>query len=791
LSLVRLDTARGYARLRDGLELHATGATLRITALTDGILRVVATRAGGAAPPASWAVLPDMRGRCVPVRHADTAIPTFSTSDLRVTVTSDPLHLSIADPSGHILLEDAPGHPTIFDGAAFRTWKRSPPDERYYGLGDKPGRLARNGRSFRNWNTDDPFWSESSDLLYKTIPVVMAVRQGKACGLLLDNTHRSVFDFGVSNPGVVGFGADGGALDLYVLAGPHPKSVLQRYVALTGAAPLPPLWALGFHQSRYSYETERRVMEIVHEHRRRRIPLDAIWLDIGYQDRNRPFTVDPDAFPDFAGMTGALRGAGVQAVAITDLHVACAPGEGYAPYETGIAGDHFLRNPDGSRFVGESWPGRAVFPDFARAATKAWWGSLYRDFYCDKGVGGFWNDMNEPSVRDGPGKTMPLDVVHRIDLPNHARRTAPHAEMHNVYGLQNTEATHDGLLALQPDRRPFVLTRASYAGGHRSAATWTGDNASTWQHLRLLVPQLMNLGLSGFTLSGADVGGFGGTPPADALTRWTQVGAFTPFFRNHTAIGTGDQEAWVHGPEHEAIRRRAIEGRYRLLPYLYTLAAEAARAGTPIMRPLFLEFPDTSEAPDSQFLFGPALLVAPWPDETLDSYTPFLPEGVAWYDYWSGQKLDSGAGPVLEKRLEYLPVFARGGQIIPHQPLTQSTADVPDGPLILHVYPGPDAAGGIYADDGASFAYRRGEYFRQTFAFSSSPGRMTLCLGEREGTWEPWWRQIAVVMHGADQAGRNVTADGTIIGDVAHDPTARTLAVRIPAATRTVTILLD
>src|SRR4051794_32925530 len=305
-----------------------------------------------------------------------------------------------------------------------------------------------------------------------------------------------------------------------------------------------------------------------------------------------------------------------------------------------------------------------------------------------------------------------------------------------------TSARPMGLLQLDSNRRPFVLTRASYAGGHRYAATWTGDNDSTWQHLRLSVPQLLNLGLSGFALSGSDVGGFLGSPSADLLTRWVQLGAFTPFFRNHMSLGTADQEAWVHGPDHEAIRRRAIEARYRLLPYLYTLAEEASRTGTPMMRPMVLEFPAAGlETEESQFMLGSALLVAPWPDETLDSYPLHLPTGTAWYDYWTGRRLDTSGDIRLEKRLDHLPVFARAGSIVPHQPLVQSTAQMPDGPLLLHVYPGPHCSGAIYQDDGGSFAYRQDGFLRQHFACTADADGYWLHLGPREGTWEPWWRE--------------------------------------------------
>ncbi len=392
-------------------------------------------------------------------------------------------------------------------------------------------------------------------------------------------------------------------------------------------------------------------------------------------------------------------------VVITDLHIAKQPGVGYAPYDSGTAGDHFLKNPDGTVYSGKVWPGPSVFPDFTQAQTRQWWGTLYQQFVADN-VAGFWNDMNEPSVFDVPNKTMPDDVQHRIDEPGFRARTASHLEIHNVYGMENTRATYDGQLALRPNERPYVMTRASYAGGQRYSATWTGDNSSTWNHLRMTVPQLMDLGLSGFSFAGADVGGFAGSPSPALLTKWLELSAFQPIDRDHSAKGTRPHEVWVDGPEQEAIRRRYIEERYRLMPYLYTVAEETSRDGLPFNRPLFLEFPHAN--PDgaplddatggSEFLLGSQILIAPNPSpDEVAPYTIHLPPGV-WYDYWSGERYieqQPGSALDLEQRdlvlthkqlsisptLEDLPVYVRGGSVLPIAPLTQSTATVPEGPL--------------------------------------------------------------------------------------------------------------
>jgi alpha-glucosidase len=432
-----------------------------------------------------------------------------------------------------------------------------------------------------------------------------------------------------------------------------------------------------------------------------------------------------------------------------------------------------VKNPDGSVFVGTVWPGPSVFPDFTRQSTREWWGQLYSKFVSD-GVAGFWNDMDEPSVFLTPTKTMPLDTQHRIDEPGFMKRTATHAEIHNMYGMENSRATYEGLEKLTPNLRPFVLTRASYAGGQRYAATWTGDNSSTWNHLRLTTPMLLNLGLSGFGLSGADVGGFAGSPQPDLLTKWIELATFQPIDRDHTTKGSADQEPWVHGPEQESIRRRYIEERYRLLPYLYTAAEEMTRDGVPIVRPMFLEFPAATEdghpldldVPD-QFLFGADLLVAPFrfPDE-VDSYDVVLPPG-DWFDYWTGERVTASPSSLpnlttlkIQPRLDALPVYVRAGSIIPMQPLTQSTDEVPQGPLTLRVYPGPNCSGALYQDDGTTMEYKHGGYLRMSFSCEATGGALRVHLGPAEGSYRPWWKQYDVQVFGWTASTAQVLLNG-------------------------------
>jgi alpha-glucosidase len=776
--------------------------TIRVTALRDDVLRVRASKGGDFGEDASWAVLPGPRTSTVEVIAEDGG---FKTKALRVSFDKT-MRLTVSDLSGHVLQQDE--RPVEYHGASFRVYKSMVPAEHFFGLGDKVGPLDRRGQAFVDWNSDSFGWQESTDPIYKSIPFFLSWNEGRVLGVLFDNTWRASFDFGKEFAEMYSFGAPGGPLDYYLIYGPTPRRVVEGYAWLTGPTPLPPLWSLGYQQSRYSYYPEARVREIASRLRSDRIPSDAIYLDIDYQQNNRPFTVNRERFPTFELMIKDLAAQEFHVVAITDLHIAELPNAGYAPYDTGMAGDHFVKNPDGSVYVAKVWPGDSVFPDFTQQQTRAWWGSLYKQFVAD-GIAGFWNDMNEPAIFGVPSKTMPDNIRHRIDEPGFTNRTASHLEIHNVYGMENSRATYDGLLKLQPNVRPFVLTRASYAGGQRYAATWTGDNSSTWNHLRLTTPMLENLGLSGFALSGADVGGFAGSPQPDLLTKWFEVAAFQPIDRDHTAVGTNDQEPWVNGPEQESVRRRYIEERYKVMPYLYTTAEEMSRTGMPIVRPLFLEFPSATsdlhpidlDAP-SEFLFGPDILVAPppYPDE-LDKYEVQLPPGI-WYDYWTGERIDRSeavqshdpeqkkgaqaktAAPAtqslfVQPTLAVLPVYVRGGAILPIEPLTQSTMETPTGPLTLRVYVGENCKGTLYQDDGNSYDFRLGEFLRMDSTCSSDRNSLRVQVGPHQGSYKAWWSEITIEVYGLPAAEAQARVGNQPI-NASRNPATQAWQVTIP-----------
>ena len=565
------------------------------------------------------------------------------------------------------------------------------------------------------WNTDAFGWQESTDPLYKDIPFFIATRQGAAYGLFLDNTYRTSFDFGKESRDSYSFGADGGELDYYFIYGPEPKRVVEDFTALVGRTPLPPLFALGYQQCRYSYYPEARVREIAEEFRKRKIPADVIYLDIDYQQDNRPFTIDRERFPTFEAMVEDLKNEGFQLVVITDLHLAKLPGS--KPYEEGVAGDYLVKNPDGSVYVGKAWPGDSVFPDFTREAVRRWWGSLYADFVTS-GVRGFWNDMNEPAIFERADKTMPLDTVHRVE-----GRKTDHREIHNVFGMQNARATYEGMLELRPDLRPFVLTRAAYAGTERYAATWTGDNASTWDFLKMAVPMTLNLGLSGQPFNGPDLGGFAGNPTPELWGQWVAMGVFFPFCRGHAVKGSVDKEPWAFGPEVESAARIALDRRYRLLPYIYTLFYQSSLDGSPVMDPVF--FADIRDAAlraeDQAFLLGEDMLVVPrWADH------PHLPGGI-----WRSVSLVEGdRGDKYQVDLK-----VRGGAIVPLGRVIQNTTEESLDPLTLLVSLDSRgrASGRLFEDAGDGYGYEDGDYLLTSYQAETRGETVVVTTERAEG----------------------------------------------------------
>ncbi len=741
------------------MDLFTPGAHLRATVPLAGVVRVRLWPTGAAAPDVSFAVDAAAAHPVPFVVEESGEEVRLRAGSLTLRVNRRTLAFALRDAGGQLVAE-AP-EPATWDpaGAGGRLAFALAPGERVYGLGDKAHAQDRRGGSFTFWNYDNYGWKAGSDPLYKSIPFAVLLREGEASGLFVDVPARSHVDVGAARADRLRWHVERGGFDVYLVAGPDPKTVLSRYTALTGRTPLPPRWALGHHQSRYSYGSEKEVRALARRFAREGFPVDAVWLDIDFQEGFAPFRIDRRWFPRFEGMVKDLLAERIRTVVIADPHIQVKPGS--EPFESGARGDHFILDPEESNrdgrpvaYEGKVWPGMSAFPEFTLARTRAWWGGLFRQ-YVDAGVAGFWNDMNEPAVFNVT-KTMPLSVRHRLE----GGGTADHVSIHNVYGTLQARATYEGVRALRPDARPFVLTRAAYAGAQRWAATWTGDNRSDREGLALTLPTLLGLGASGYAFVGADVGGFEGCPDEVLLTEWIELGAWQPFFRNHSAKNTCRREPWVHGKAATARRRAAVERRYALLPYLYTVFEEASRTGLPVMRPLWLEHPRDAAvaAEDRAFLVGRDLLVAPKLVPGDGPFSVTLPAG-AWFDVASGARLEGGPRELAPSPGSSVRVFARAGAIVPEGPVVTRAADEPRGSLTVHVWPGPDCRGALYLDAGEGFAYREGALRRVTY--SCAPARDGIAVtATSSGPYPTWWTATQLVVHGVPRAPKHAWTAG-------------------------------
>lgn len=664
---------------------------------------------------------------------------SLSTGSLRVDVQRSGA-LRFWDVEGALLREDLP---PLRRGSEVLLRSSMHPEERLYGLGNRTLPAGLRGRAYHLWNRDPAGGpTPGDDPVYLCIPVYLSVRAGGSHLAFHENSYAGTLTVGEH----VEVRFTGGPLRYYVIPGP-PAQAFERYTDLTGRPPLPPRWALGFHQSRWSYDSVDEVRSVADGFRDRALPLAAIHLDIDAMDRFRVFTADPIRFADLAGLARDLERRGVRLVAIVDPGVKI--DRGYAVFTEGEAGDVFCRLPDGTPARAPVWPGWCVFPDFTDPRARAWWGTHYPRLL-DLGIAGFWHDMNEPAAFAAWGdQTLPLPTCHTME-----GRGGDHREAHNLYGLLENRAGFEALRRLAPERRPFIVTRSGWAGVQRYAWTWTGDVDSTWEALRQTVSTVLDLGLSGVAYTGPDIGGFSGAPTSELFLRWLQLAAFLPFFRIHSAKGTPRREPWSFGAAALDIARETLRLRERLLPYLYTLAWEASRTGAMLVRPLF--WPDARE-PDlwdvrDAFFLGEALLVAPVLEAGARAREVTLPAGL-WYELSSGRAHRGPTRVRLEAPLERIPVLVRAGSVLPLEEMPQDGGR--SAALHLHAYPPDGAPGGgkLYSDAGDGYGPGRVD----RFGLRREGAGLRLSWTD-EGTYPFPYRDVAVRVVGAD--GQGATADG-------------------------------
>jgi alpha-glucosidase len=779
---VRFETVNSVAETDRGLLAELHDEQLRIDLIRDDLVRFKISRARHFDEAPTFAVCADPLENPVEFRvERDAGQLRLVTSDMVVSLGLQPFRLDVHRSDGTAVIETAAdpegrhwAYATLND--AFTVRRRCRLEDAIFGLGEKTGRQNRKGRDFVMYNADvlnpdaaaefiagkaagDPRGDPTSvdyDPYYVSIPFFYHQNypDGRMAASFVDNGYRASYEF--SEPNEYRMSFRGGQYTEYVFAGPHMPEILSAYTWLTGRIAAPPLWTLGYHQCRWFHYTQQAVEALADQHRQHQIPCDGLWLDIEYMDGYRVFTWNTDLFPDPPAMLKRLRDQGFRVITIIDPGVKYDPG--YEVFDSGLERDVFCRTEGRDLYLGQVWPGNTAFPDFATAEARDWWGDLNAK-HVASGLAGIWNDMNEPATGQIPPTRMLFD---------HGQ--CSHERYRNQYALLMAMATTAGLRQTMPELRTFVLSRAGFAGIQRYAANWMGDNQSRWDHLWLSIPMGNGFGISGQPFVGADIGGFQGNANAELFLRWMQYGVLTPFCRNHSEIGNVDQYAWAWGTVVQDHVRTAIELRYRLLPYLYACFLSAAETGVPIQRPMIFDYQydATLRDLDDQYLLGPDLLVAPVTEVGMTARQVYLPAG-DWYDWHSGDVFAGNQFILAATPMDHIPVYARGGAVIPMWPdAPPSTDGYHPAAIELHLFvPTTDGhhTSTLQEDDGLTFAALNGACYRTTLDVERAGDRVRVRASvSGQGFPEFTRERFTLVLHGAEPA--TIRADGV---DLAGD----------------------
>jgi len=777
----RFERVTTVTRTDHGILAEVDGELLRVDVLREDLLRIKISRGRIFDEEPTFAVCAELKlgTTAFSVEDSDHAV-RLHTDKMVLTLWKDPFRLDAHRADDSMIFEtqqDTDGdywaYATLND--AFVVSRRCRQEDAFFGLGEKGGRFNRKGRDFTLWNTDVLSPSESAeftagkapddprsdrtstefDPYYVSIPFFyhLAEADSQMAGFFIDNGYRAQFEF--SHPTTYHFQFTGGQYTEYIFGAPTMREILATYTWLTGRRQLPPMWALGYHQCRWFKYTQAEVEDLAARHRAKNIPCDALWLDIEYMNGYRVFTWNEDDFPDVPGMLGRLLEQGFRTITIVDPGVKYEPS--YWVFDQAIERDVLCKTEAGDIYIGQVWPGKTAFPDFVTPEARDWWGEL-NAAHVASGLAGIWNDMNEPATGQIRSEAMRF-----------GNGRFSHARYHNQYALLMAMGTTDGLLHAMPDKRTFVLSRSGFAGIQRYAANWMGDNQSRWDHLWVSMPMALGFGVSGQPFVGADIGGFGGNSNAELFLRWMQCGVLTAFCRNHSELGNVDQYAWAFGDVVEDLTRRALNLRYQLMPYIYGAFLRASETGEPVQKPLVFEFQDDRMVRDidDQYLFGSDLLVAPVYHAGTTARQVYLPAGT-WYHWHTGEQVSGKRFVVAPTPMDYIPLYARGGAVIPLWPdVPPSTAGYHPHVIELHVFV-PEANGTydsvLYEDDGLTFGFRAGVYYRTTFTLTKAAARLTLrAVVAGHGYAEYARETFHLVFHGASPSAVRVNDQDVLL----------------------------
>jgi alpha-glucosidase len=674
----------------------------------------------------------------------------MATSAVRVGVLKAPFQVVMYRADGSLITADLP-QAIAWDAASGLIFdqKYAPADEHYFGLGERGGPVDRRGRKFTMFNVDWAGYGEFTDPLYISIPFFYGLRAGQSYGLFFDNPEIPYFDLDSQNAGVLTFGANAGEINYYVMAGPEPWRVANTYTRLIGYQPLPPKWTLGYHQSRYGYSSELEILQIAQMFRQLNIPCDAIYFDINYMNFLQAFTWDPLSFPSPQAMETQLDSLGIKRVNIFEPVVRA--DDPLWNYLSGL--NYFLTGPGGASLVNSIWYGDVSWIDFSNPLARSWYQQVL-EMFLSQGISATWIDLNEPAQ-----VFMPQAVYNNNGNPQ------SDLQARNTYALKEAAMSYQAQKELRVNERPWVLSRSGYAGIQRYSANWSGDTLSTFDSLRVSIEMSASMGLSGQDQFGHDIGGFLGSPSAELFIRWMEFGSFTGLFRNHANNGTVPREPWAYGEPYTTMAKNIIERRYHMLPYLYTLLAEARQGGTPVVTPLFFFFPKDPQtySQNTEFMLGYWLLVAPIYQPGASSASVYLPAGTNWIDCNSDQLYAGGQTVTVPAPLGTTPIFVREGTILPGGPVMPSVgATVPQTPTV-DVYPGPDSSFLLYEDDGESFDYAHGVYLKTLIAKTSLTNGASVTITRKEGAWTPPERAWFLYLHQVSASPSGVQVNGSAI----------------------------
>jgi len=699
---------------------------LELTVLRDSMLRFRYGTRGKLEDDFSYAISEERNTGYNHLELTDESDFYIVTTDKLVCkIEKSSLQTKIYNTEGELINEDELGfhyeESYQFGGNIVKMSKKTQLKEAFYALGDKPMHANLRGKRVENWVTDQYAFGKDQDPIYKSIPFYIGLHHNNAYGIFFDNTFRSYFDFCHERHNVTSFWAHGGEMNYYFFYGPKMKEVVSMYNDLTGKAELPPLWALGYHQCKWSYYPESEFRGIAKKFRQLNIPCDALYLDIDYMDGFKCFTWNNEYFPDPKKMISDLANDGFKTIVIIDPGIKVDPE--YQVYNEALEKDFFCKRADGPLMFGKVWPGECNFPDFTNADARKWWADLFKGLIAEDGVKGVWNDMNEPAVMEVPNKTFPDDVRHDYD-----GHPCSHRKAHNIYGTQMMRATFDGVKKYAYPKRPFVITRSAYSGAQRYGCTWTGDNVASWEHLWLANIQIQRLCLSGMSFAGSDIGGFAEQPTGELYMRWIQLGVFHPFCRTHSSGDHGDQEPWSFDDEVIDVTRKFIEIRYQLLPYLYSAFYEYCEDGIPIIKPLYYfdqEDPQTHFRTD-EFIYGNHLLVCPIIEPNAKGRRMFIPRG-KWYDFWTNDVYYGGKEQWVDADINSMPIFIKAGAIIPRYPIQQYVGEKEINELKLDIYykSGIEESM-IYEDAKDGYDHKKGKYSLRNFKLTGKDSELII-----------------------------------------------------------------